>query len=578
MGRVQSRSGEWIANDIGTPQGAILSPLLSNLYLNSFDQFADSREIPYVRYADDFLFLCPNEEYAIDLLHRTEVHLKDKLHLSLNHPPVVSPISEGFDFLGITIKNAAASITLEKREELSQRIWTFVLTPDGLERRYRKAWEGMCNYYAQLLNQDDLEHFDGVFTARMADIARMHHASFPSQSAFRAALASIDFLSAQYRKQKKQWMDELVALYRTASQSDHQAKIEKTNQKIIQQRKKEYRRKEAEASGLLVNKAGTFIGLTTRGVTVSRKGQVLSQHHADNLSQIVITGNGVSLSSNLIGHCLNHRIPIDFFDEQGTHIGSIISARTMQNSLWKQQSIVPERLRNSLALHIIDGKIKNQHALLKYYHKYHKGHYPSLIEKMDAIESTIGQFKNWKKMKHGDDFMQKLTGHESQVAIRYWDYIRELLADDNVDFAQRTHRGATDLINSMLNYGYAILYVRAWQALLAAGLNPFEGLVHTRAEGKPALVFDFVELFRSQVVDRVVISLIQRGQELEVRNGLLTDSTRQTLVKSIMERLARYEKYHGEEMKMENIILCQAKLVAKAFSGDDEFKPYVAKW
>ena len=91
-------------------------------------------------------------------------------------------------------------------------------------------------------------------------------------------------------------------------------------------------------------------------------------------------------------------------------------------------------------------------------------------------------------------------------------------------------------------------------------------------------MYDFVELFRSQVVDRTVISLIQKGNELEVRNGLLTDATRQTLVKSIMERLARYEKYQGEEMKMENIILRQAKLLAKAFAGDADFKPYVAKW
>ena len=45
-----------------------------------------------------------------------------------------------------------------------------------------------------------------------------------------------------------------------------------------------------------------------------------------------------------------------------------------------------------------------------------------------------------------------------------------------------------------------------------------------------------------------------------------------------MERLARYEKYQGEEIKMEQIILRQAKLLAKAFEGTDKFKSYVAKW
>lgn len=76
----------------------------------------------------------------------------------------------------------------------------------------------------------------------------------------------------------------------------------------------------------------------------------------------------------------------------------------------------------------------------------------------------------------------------------------------------------------------------------------------------------------------MVIGLIQKGQDLEVRNGLLSDKTRQLLVKAVMERLARYEKYQGEEIKMENIIMRQTKLLAKAFEGTEKFKPYLSKW
>jgi CRISPR-associated endonuclease Cas1 len=196
------------------------------------------------------------------------------------------------------------------------------------------------------------------------------------------------------------------------------------------------------------------------------------------------------------------------------------------------------------------------------------------------LEQEAEAFRLWRKSASisDEEFMKKLIGHESQMAIRYWDYIRELISDDDVEFGQREHQGAKDLVNSMLNYGYGILYVRIWQALLAAKLNPFDSIIHARQEGKPTLVYDMVEIFRSQVVDRIVISLIQKGQDIEVRNGLLTDKTRQLFVKSVMERLARYEKYQGEEMKMEQIILRQAKLLAKAIEGTEKFKPYVAKW
>ncbi|WP_044820067.1 CRISPR-associated endonuclease Cas1, partial [Bacteroides fragilis] len=43
---------------------------------------------------------------------------------------------------------------------------------------------------------------------------------------------------------------------------------------------------------------------------------------------------------------------------------------------------------------------------------------------------------------------------ESQAAIAYWSYIRVLTADDGIDFIRREHQGATDLLNSLLNYGY----------------------------------------------------------------------------------------------------------------------------
>lgn len=217
---------------------------------------------------------------------------------------------------------------------------------------------------------------------------------------------------------------------------------------------------------------------------------------------------------------------------------------------------------------------------MKYFHKYHKAHYPRLAAKMEDMDAVVSPFKKWRKKINLDapEFMQLLVGHEAQVAVTYWEYIRELLSDDQIGFDHREHKGAQDLFNSMLNYGYSILYARVWQALLEARLNPFESLIHAKRDGKPTLVYDVVELFRSQVVDRVVIGLVQKGQDLEISKGLLTDNTRALLVKSVMNRLARYEKFQGQEMRMEQIIHQQAKAIAKAFETDGKFKPYVAKW
>ena len=580
MGKVKQNSLEWVETEYGTPQGAVLSPILSNLYLHSFDQFAVSKNVPYVRYADDFLFLTETKEQAEEILAKTEVYLKEKLKLSLNQPPEIIDLKDGFDFLGITIKDKKASITEKKRADLTGRINTLDFDMDGFPLKSNRVWEGISNYYGKLLPQEDLEYFDTVLLKRLVSIVHERFDTFGSKSNLQFALGTFSFLSLQYQLKKKQFSSEIIAEYIGGKLKERQTVDAKKNRKLIQERKKEYRKLEAETSGLLVNKPGMFLGLTSRGVTISQKGKVVAQHHPDNLSQIVITGQGVSMSSNLISFCLNRKIPIDFFDYQGAHLGSIINSKYMQNTLWAKQADANTLQRNTIALGILEGKIKNQYALLKYFNKYHKSHYPQLKSKMEMMEKVAEDFKSWKKTAKpsDEDFLQKLLGHEAQVAIRYWDYIRELFSDDNVKFEQREHQGAKDLVNSMLNYGYAILYVRVWQALLAAHLNPFDSLIHAQREGKPTLVYDMIEIFRSQVVDRIVISLVQKGQDLEVRNGLLTDNTRQLLVKSVMERLARYEKYQGEEMKMEQIIQRQAKLLAKVFEGTDKFKPYVAKW
>ena len=580
MGKVKDGSRQWVDTDSGTPQGAILSPLLSNLYLHSFDQFAVSKNVPYVRYADDFLFLCETREQAEGILKKTEAHLKEKLKLSLNQPTAIISLQDGFDFLGITIRDRKANITEKKRAELCERINTLDLNLDGFSAKSEKTWSGIANYYAKLLPQEDLECFDSCLRTRIIDIIHKGNDLFGSKANLNFALNTFNFLSQQYQHDKKQVISEIIAEYLEWKQKDRQDLGTKKNQKIINERKREFRKKEVETSGLLVNKPGMFIGLTSRGITVSQKGKVIAHYHPDNLSQIVITGQGVSLSSNLLSFCMSRKIPVDFFDHQGVHLGSVITSKHLQNTLWAKQAGTDETQKNAIAMGIIEGKVRNQYALLKYFNKYHKLHYPSLLPKMEMMELVFDDFKKWKKQTTftNQQFMQKLLGHEAQIAIRYWDYIRELISDDNVGFERREHRGATDLMNSMLNYGYAILYVRVWQALLAAKLNPFDSLIHVRQEGKPTLVYDMVEIFRSQVVDRVVIRLIQKGHDLGMHKGLLTDDTRQLLVKSVMDRLARYEKYQGEEMKMEQIILRQAKLLAKDFLGTEKFKPYVAKW
>lgn len=85
----------------GAPQGAVLSPLLSNVYLDPLDHRAAEAGFPMVRYADDFVILCRTAKEAQQALELVQSWVAENgLTLHPTKTKVVDVRSEGFDFLG----------------------------------------------------------------------------------------------------------------------------------------------------------------------------------------------------------------------------------------------------------------------------------------------------------------------------------------------------------------------------------------------------------------------------------------------------------------------------------------------
>jgi RNA-directed DNA polymerase len=90
------------AGESGTPQGAVVSPLLANIYLNRLDHQMAAEGYQMVRYADDFVVLCQSREEAERALQKIE-HWVREAGLTL-HPEKTRIVDAsqrgGFDFLG----------------------------------------------------------------------------------------------------------------------------------------------------------------------------------------------------------------------------------------------------------------------------------------------------------------------------------------------------------------------------------------------------------------------------------------------------------------------------------------------
>ncbi len=91
---------EWTP-ETGTPQGAVLSPLLANIYLNPLDHLLAKAGFAMVRYADDFVILCKTREDAERALILVQQWVvENELTLHPTKTRIVDARTEGFDFLG----------------------------------------------------------------------------------------------------------------------------------------------------------------------------------------------------------------------------------------------------------------------------------------------------------------------------------------------------------------------------------------------------------------------------------------------------------------------------------------------
>jgi CRISPR-associated protein Cas1 len=338
-----------------------------------------------------------------------------------------------------------------------------------------------------------------------------------------------------------------------------------------------------EKRTLILDKYGQFLGKHSERLMVKEKGQTIEEVPLLHLETVLITSRGVLLSSDAVEVCAERGIDIILAPGNGAILARLSgptlvgTVKTRREQLFAYQDQRGFQLAKAMA----SGKISNQKNLLRYFAKYRKTTDKTLYaimeeasQKLDLLAEELEKLE----AENIDSVREQILNVEGRSASLYWDTIKALIADD-IAWLGREHRGATDPINSALNYGYAILYTQVDRAVVLAGLDPFAGFVHVDRSGKPSLVLDLIEEFRQPVVDRAVFSMLGKGTEIQVDdNGMLKDQSRRTIAEKVLERLDGEERYKGAKHKLKTIILRQAQSVASFLRGEEPYKPFVAGW
>ena len=134
----------------------------------------------------------------------------------------------------------------------------------------------------------------------------------------------------------------------------------------------------------------------------------------------------------------------------------------------------------------------------------------------------------------------------------------------------------------MLNYGYAILASEITKSLLVNGLDPYCGLLHFDMDNRTSLTFDLIEPFRQQIVDKTVISLVNRKQitpnDMDKRNNTIKLEARKLIVEKIFSKVFSTVTYGDETLSYSDLIVKQSENLVNSLLYGEKFKGFYLRW
>ncbi len=227
------------------------------------------------------------------------------------------------------------------------------------------------------------------------------------------------------------------------------------------------------------------ISLNRGFMAVKIEGVEKSKIPIANIDILILNGSGASLTTNLLNQLLEVGTLVIILGKN--YMPSGIFYPTDPHFLHKQrinlQIESSKPLEKRLWQSVVKAKILNQAAIISFF-----------------SDDEARQIKELaKKVSSGDK-----ENLEAQAARKYWQRLF------GKDFRRDFNLGG---INSLLNYGYAVLRAATARAIFASGLHPAIGIHHSNQENAFCLVDDLMEPFRP-LVDFVVKRIVEEKGEI----------------------------------------------------------------
>lgn len=223
------------------------------------------------------------------------------------------------------------------------------------------------------------------------------------------------------------------------------------------------------------------------------------------VESIVATG-GVWLSPETMRRCVDLGIHVTWISQNGKLIASIAGQQGGRGELRLAQCRAHDNIDQRLELCrlFVAGKLQNCRQVLLRAARDASGK-----RQVDLRQAATAHASALESLPHAMSITEVL-GIEGRAARVYFESSPHLYLRGAP--VGRTRRPPTDPVNCYLSMGYALLRSAVHAACVHSGLDPYIGFLHGVRGTKPALALDLMEEFRPLLVDRLVMSLVNRGQ------------------------------------------------------------------
>lgn len=332
---------------------------------------------------------------------------------------------------------------------------------------------------------------------------------------------------------------------------------------------------------LIIDGFGKSISRRDNQIIIKENGGEIDYFLAKELKQIIILGKG-AITFDAIALLAKNNVDLIAVDWRGNIQYRLASREHNNVQIRKQQYISLNDLRSGyLAKKFIESKIKNQKATIGTLSK-SRGGVDYLIDKREKLDNLLKALLKIKN-KPSEKIRSDIFGIEGIASHEYWEAFRYVINDD-FDFLKRSGRGAPDIVNAMLNYSYAILASEVLKALHISGLDPYQGFLHADRYGRTSLVFDLMEEFRQQIVDKSVLKLINLGQiksdDFELKEGkvFIKEQCRKLLIKTVLDKLNNEITFEGYKDSYSNFIDIEARHIVEFLLYNKQYKTFYLRW